>query len=118
MEARSTGAGSCRGACREPGADREAQRRVCHPGAGRAASPPDPRAAELERLRSLVKRLNAEAGQLRLDLHDLAEDLPHGWERIMEVARRTAEKYAELTEARRQLQALEDRPAGGAGRCE
>jgi hypothetical protein len=40
-----------------------------------------------------------------MDLHDLAEDLPNGWERIPEVAEKTYRKYAELIEARERLKA-------------
>lgn len=94
----------CAGKCKSEGVDREAQRRICHPERTAAAGDAD---ADLEWLRARVRRLNSEAGQLKMDLHDLAEELPHGWERIMDVARRTAEKYAELAEARRLLEALD-----------
>jgi hypothetical protein len=49
---------------------------------------PDPR----ERLRTLA----GAATRLRVDLHDLAEDLPTGWERLPDVAARTYEAYAML----------------------
>jgi hypothetical protein len=57
-----------------------------------------------------VKRLNSEAGRLKLDLHDLAEDLPKDWETIMEVAQRVHEKYVDLAAARRHLAELEMHP--------
>jgi hypothetical protein len=38
-----------------------------------------------------------------MDLHDLAEDLPTGWERIMEVAEKTYRAYLELDALRKQL---------------
>ena len=57
-----------------------------------------------------VKRLNSEAGRLKLDLHDRAEDLPKDWETIMEVAQRVHEKYVDLAAARRHLAELEMHP--------
>ena len=56
-----------------------------------------------EELKALVKRLNAQATQAKMDLHDLSEDLPVGWERIPEQAEKTFEAYSRLAEARRQL---------------
>lgn len=85
---------ACMGACRQEGADREEQRSICH-------------GDQLEQLKARVKRINSEAGQLKMDLHDLAEDLPNGWEQILEVARKTYDKYAELAAARERLKALE-----------
>lgn len=61
----------------------------------------------LEEAKARVKRLNSEAGQLKMDLHDLAEDLPNGWEKIMEAAQKTWQKYSNLMEAREQLKQLE-----------
>ena len=43
-----------------------------------------------------LKKLNAQATALKMDLHDLAEDLPTGWENIMEVAEKTYRAYQEL----------------------
>ena len=56
-----------------------------------------------EDLKAAVRKLNAQATQLKMDLHDLAEDLPIGWERIPEIAQRTYDTYAQLDEARRRL---------------
>jgi hypothetical protein len=61
----------------------------------------------IEELKVRVRKLNSEAGRLKLDLHDLAEDLPKDWETIMEVAQRVHEKYVDLAAARRQLAELE-----------
>ena len=58
-------------------------------------------------LKSRIKRLSFEASQLKLDLHDLTEDLPNGWEQIMQVAEKTYKKYAELGAARQQLEEVE-----------
>ena len=43
-----------------------------------------------------LKKLNAQATALKMDLHDLAEDLPTNWENIMEVAEKTYRAYQEL----------------------
>ena len=67
-------------------------------------------ALSLDELKVRVKRLNSEAGQLKMDLHDLAEDLPKDWDKIMEVAQRVHQKYADLMAARRQVADLEKPP--------
>ncbi|MFZ5614168.1 MAG: CCE_0567 family metalloprotein [Pseudomonadota bacterium] len=58
---------------------------------------------EKDNLKAEIKRLNSQATALKMDLHDLAEDLPTGWERIMEVATRTYETYRDLAEVRKRL---------------
>lgn len=62
---------------------------------------------EIEILKAQVKKLNAQATQLKMDLHDLSEDLPTGWEKIPEVAQRTFAAYQALAEARMQMQGAE-----------
>ena len=47
-------------------------------------------------LSTRLKKLNSKATRLKLDLHDLAEDLPIGWERILEVATETYQTYVEI----------------------
>lgn len=56
---------------------------------------------DIETLKAEVKKLNARATQAKMDLHDLSEDLPTGWEKILEVAQRCHEAHAALTEARK-----------------
>jgi hypothetical protein len=53
-----------------------------------------------------LRNLNFSAGQLKLDLHDLAEDLPMDWERIPEVAQRTHAAYARIAELRELIAAV------------
>jgi len=60
---------------------------------------------DIEALKAEVKKLNARATQLKMDLHDLSEDLPTGWEKIPDVAARTHEAYEQLTAARQKLAA-------------
>ena len=64
-------------------------------------------ATTTDELKARIKRLGFEASQLKLDLHDLTEDLPNGWEQIMPVAERTYKKYAELMAAKQQLAEIE-----------
>jgi hypothetical protein len=63
--------------------------------------------SDLDAVKAEIKKLNAQATQAKMDLHDLSEDLPIGWERIPEVAQRAHDLYARLTEARSRLKALE-----------
>lgn len=51
-------------------------------------------------LKVRIKKLNAQATQAKMDLHDLSEDLPTGWERIPEVAERCHAAHVALTQAR------------------
>jgi len=54
-------------------------------------------------LRAELKRWNSRATKLKLDLHDLAEDLPIGWEGILELAAATHEAYAHVDRIQREL---------------
>ncbi|MEI6558075.1 MAG: CCE_0567 family metalloprotein [Rhodospirillaceae bacterium] len=56
--------------------------------------------ADIDALKARIKSLNARATQAKMDLHDLSEELPLGWQKIPDVAARTHELYAELTAAR------------------
>lgn len=58
---------------------------------------------DMDELKAQVKKLNAQATQLKMDLHDLSEELPINWEKIPEVAAKTFEAYKALTEARKQM---------------
>ncbi|ARU30355.1 hypothetical protein CAP31_00785 [Sulfuriferula sp. AH1] len=60
---------------------------------------------DLDIIKAKVKKLNQQATALKMDLHDLSEDLPTGWERIMEVAQKAYDAHAALTEARKALSA-------------
>ncbi|MBE9229703.1 hypothetical protein IQ264_30330 [Phormidium sp. LEGE 05292] len=61
----------------------------------------------IEELKTQIKRLNSKGGQLKMELHDLAEGLPTDFEKIMEVASRTYELYCELDKLKKQLKARE-----------
>jgi hypothetical protein len=60
---------------------------------------------DADALKAEIKKLNAQATQLKMDLHDLSEELPIGWERIPEVAEKTFQAYQKLTAARQKLAA-------------
>jgi hypothetical protein len=57
--------------------------------------------SEEEDLKAKLKKLNAKATALKMDLHDLAEDLPTGWEKIPEVAQQAYEAYQQLDQMRK-----------------
>jgi hypothetical protein len=59
--------------------------------------------SDIEQLKAEIKKLNAQATARKMDLHDLSEELPIGWERIMEVAEKTYQAYSQLDAARKQL---------------
>ncbi len=58
---------------------------------------------ENEDVKAKLKKLNAQATALKMDLHDLAEDLPTGWERIREVSEKTYQAHLDLNELRKQI---------------
>jgi len=54
---------------------------------------------DADELKLRIKKLNAQATQAKMDLHDLSEDLPTNWENILSVAQRCSDAHAALTEA-------------------
>lgn len=60
---------------------------------------------DIETLKAEVKKLNARATQAKMDLHDLSEDLPTNWERILDVAQTAYDAHHSLMAARRDLAA-------------
>ncbi len=63
--------------------------------------------ADVDELKARVKKLNAQATQLKMDLHDLSEELPTNWQNIMAVAERTYAAYRDLDAARKELAAAD-----------
>lgn len=59
--------------------------------------------SDIDTLKAEIKKLNARATQAKMDLHDLSEELPVGWERIPDVARVAHEAHAALMAARQRL---------------
>ena len=58
-------------------------------------------------LKTKIKRLNSKAGQMKMDLHDLAEGLPTDFEKLPEEAAKTYEIYRELADLKKQLKTWE-----------
>jgi len=54
-----------------------------------------------DELKLRLRKLNAQATQAKMDLHDLSEELPTNWEKILEVAQRCHEAHAALMDARK-----------------
>ena len=57
----------------------------------------------VEELKGQVKKLSARAMNLKMELHDLSEELPTNWERIPDVAARAFEAFEQLTAMRKRI---------------
>lgn len=66
-----------------------------------------PTTTSVEELKTQIKRLNSKAGQMKMDLHDLAEGLPTDYETLIEVATATYEIFREIHELKQQLKQQE-----------
>ncbi|MEH2054745.1 MAG: CCE_0567 family metalloprotein [Nostoc sp.] len=62
----------------------------------------------IEELQGQIRRLNSKAGQMKMDLHDLAEGLPADYKQLMDVAAATYEIYRQLDELKQNLKKLEN----------
>lgn len=67
--------------------------------------PPNP--ATIEELKTTIKKLNSKAGQMKMDLHDLAEGLPTDYEKLIEEATKTYDIFHQLAELKQQLKKWE-----------
>ncbi|WP_454766055.1 CCE_0567 family metalloprotein [Cupriavidus campinensis] len=56
---------------------------------------------DADELKVRLRKLNAQATQAKMDLHDLSEELPTNWEQILAVAQRCHDAHAALMEARK-----------------
>jgi hypothetical protein len=59
--------------------------------------------SEIDTLKAEIKKLSARATTMKMNLHDLSEELPINWESIPAVAQEAYAAYRELTEAREKL---------------
>ncbi|MEG3437037.1 CCE_0567 family metalloprotein [Pannus brasiliensis CCIBt3594] len=66
-----------------------------------------PTREEIDSLKDRIKRLNSKAGQMKMDLHDLAEGLPTDFEKLPEEAAKTFEIYQEIDRLKTQLKQWE-----------
>ncbi|MFD2053328.1 CCE_0567 family metalloprotein [Mesorhizobium calcicola] len=60
-----------------------------------------------DELQRKVRKLQSRAGNAKMELHDLAEDLPVNWTEIKAVAEKTFDVFAELDAAKRDLAVFE-----------
>jgi len=58
---------------------------------------------EMDELKAEVKKLSAQAMQAKMDLHDLAEELPTNWTQILSVAQRAYDSFKLLEMKRAEL---------------
>ena len=68
--------------------------------------PPTPET--ISELKKTIRKLNSKAGQMKMDLHDLAEGLPTDYETLIEEATKTYDIYRQLAELRQQLKTWEE----------
>lgn len=63
--------------------------------------------SSVDDLKAQLKRLSARAINMKMNLHDLSEELPVNWTSILAVAQETYDAYAALEAARKKLEELE-----------
>jgi hypothetical protein len=63
--------------------------------------------SDLDALKAELKKLSAKAMQLKMDLHDLSEELPRNWQLIPAVAQKAYDAFQELESKRVELKRLE-----------
>ncbi len=66
----------------------------------------------IEDLETRVRKLSLRATEAKMNLHDLAEELPVDWEKIPETADATFAVFRDLTAARRELKAAKKAAEG------
>ena len=62
---------------------------------------PTPTPDEIADLKKAVRKLNSRAGEMKMDLHDLAEGLPVDYELLVETAKRTYDIFNDLDQLKR-----------------
>lgn len=70
------------------------------------STPASPPVVSADELKQQIRKLNSKAGQLKMDLHDLAEGLPAQYQQLMIVAAETYEVFHQLDEMKQQLRSL------------
>lgn len=63
--------------------------------------------SSVDELKAEIKKLSAKATNMKMNLHDLSEELPVNWSTILTVAQETYDAYAALEAARKKLKSLE-----------
>ena len=59
--------------------------------------------SDVETLKAEVKKLSARAMNLKMNLHDLSEELPLNWQTIPDVAQQCFETFRDLEAKRAEL---------------
>lgn len=67
----------------------------------------DATVTDIDELKKRIKKLNSKAGQMKMDLHDVAEGLPADLEQLPDLAARTYDIFSQLQDLRQQLKQLE-----------
>ncbi|WP_353673429.1 CCE_0567 family metalloprotein [Synechocystis sp. LKSZ1] len=62
---------------------------------------------DIDSLKQQIKKLNSKAGQMKMDLHDIAEGLPVALDQLPAVAEQTYAIYCQLRDLKAQLKTLE-----------
>ncbi|ATQ67958.1 MULTISPECIES: CCE_0567 family metalloprotein [Methylosinus] len=63
--------------------------------------------SSVDELKAEIKKLSAKATNMKMNLHDLSEELPINWTSILSIAQETHDAYAALEAARQKLKELE-----------
>jgi hypothetical protein len=63
--------------------------------------------SSIDEIKAEIKKLSAKAMNMKMNLHDLSEELPINWNTIMSVAQETHDAYAALEAARKKLKETE-----------
>ncbi len=61
----------------------------------------------VDELKAEIKKLSAKAMNMKMNLHDLSEELPVNWTNILTIAQETYDAYAALEAARKKLKERE-----------
>jgi len=63
--------------------------------------------SSIDELKKKIRKLNSKAGQMKMDLHDIAEGLPADLDQLPEMAAKTYDIFCQLRELKQQLKTLE-----------
>jgi hypothetical protein len=63
--------------------------------------------SDLDTLKAELKKLSAKAMQLKMDLHDLSEELPQNWQLIPVLAKQAYDAFEALEAKRAEMKARE-----------
>ena len=63
---------------------------------------------DIDELKQLIKKFNSRAGQMKMDLHDLAEGLPTDYDKLVAVAAETYAIFKQIDDLKQYLKQLEN----------